>query len=89
MAQRHSGGVNFLAVPVADFLEKEELARPERFELPALGSEDRCSIQLSYGRKKFGWRGAYRSSSSEECPGRSGSEDTSSSSGGGAPIGAK
>src|SRR3954454_3057992 len=26
------------------------LARPERFELPTLGSEDRCSIQLSYGR---------------------------------------
>ncbi len=27
-----------------------EMARPERFELPTLGSEDRCSIQLSYGR---------------------------------------
>jgi hypothetical protein len=27
-----------------------EVARPERFELPTLGSEDRCSIQLSYGR---------------------------------------
>src|SRR5579883_3513216 len=26
------------------------LARPERFELPTLGSEDRCSIRLSYGR---------------------------------------
>jgi hypothetical protein len=26
------------------------LVRPERFELPTLGSEDRCSIQLSYGR---------------------------------------
>jgi hypothetical protein len=26
------------------------MARPERFELPTLGSEDRCSIQLSYGR---------------------------------------
>ena len=26
------------------------LARPERFELPTLGSEDRCSVQLSYGR---------------------------------------
>ena len=24
--------------------------RPERLELPTLGSEDRCSIQLSYGR---------------------------------------
>ena len=28
----------------------DEMARPERFELPTLGSEDRCSIQLSYGR---------------------------------------
>jgi hypothetical protein len=24
--------------------------RPERLELPTLGSEDQCSIQLSYGR---------------------------------------
>ncbi len=27
-------------------------ARPERFELPTLGSVDRCSIQLSYGRSR-------------------------------------
>jgi hypothetical protein len=26
------------------------LARPERFELPTLWFEARCSIQLSYGR---------------------------------------
>jgi hypothetical protein len=26
------------------------MARPERFELPALWFEARCSIQLSYGR---------------------------------------
>jgi hypothetical protein len=27
-----------------------EMARPERFELPTLCFEGRCSIQLSYGR---------------------------------------
>ena len=28
----------------------KEVARPERFELPTLCFEGRCSIQLSYGR---------------------------------------
>jgi hypothetical protein len=27
--------------------------RPERLELPTLGSEDRCSVQLSYGRQLY------------------------------------
>jgi hypothetical protein len=31
-------------------MEKEKVARPERFELPTLCFEGRCSIQLSYGR---------------------------------------
>ena len=30
------------------------MARPERFELPTLGSEDRCSIQLSYECDRLG-----------------------------------
>jgi hypothetical protein len=34
---------------VATMLEKV-MARSERFELPALGIEIRCSIQLSYER---------------------------------------
>ena len=33
------------------------MVRPERLELPTLGSEGRCSIQLSYGRvEKFAVR---------------------------------
>jgi hypothetical protein len=31
-------------------LSRKEVARPERFELPTLWFEARCSIQLSYGR---------------------------------------
>jgi hypothetical protein len=30
--------------------DKGKVARPERFELPTLWFEARCSIQLSYGR---------------------------------------
>ena len=30
----------------------KNMARPERFELPTLWFEARCSIQLSYGRVK-------------------------------------
>jgi hypothetical protein len=29
-----------------------EVVRPERFELPTLWFEAKCSIQLSYGREK-------------------------------------
>jgi hypothetical protein len=31
---------------------QEEVVRPERFELPTLWFEAKCSIQLSYGRRK-------------------------------------
>jgi hypothetical protein len=31
-------------------VEGRKVARPERFELPTLCFEGRCSIQLSYGR---------------------------------------
>jgi hypothetical protein len=31
-------------------VSKKTKARPERFELPTLWFEARCSIQLSYGR---------------------------------------
>ena len=41
------------------------MARPERFELPTLWFEARCSIQLSYGRTArysvaFEWHGSKR-----------------------------
>ena len=29
------------------------MVRPEGFEPPTLGSEDRCSVQLSYGRSRL------------------------------------
>jgi hypothetical protein len=35
---------------VVKIVESAQLARSERFELPALGIEIRCSIQLSYER---------------------------------------
>src|SRR5271156_6731183 len=34
--------------------DKKRLVRPERFELPTLWFEAKCSIQLSYGRGKQG-----------------------------------
>jgi hypothetical protein len=33
-----------------DSKSMKNMARPERFELPTLWFEARCSIQLSYGR---------------------------------------
>jgi hypothetical protein len=33
-----------------DRKSSKQVARPERFELPTLWFEARCSIQLSYGR---------------------------------------
>ena len=39
-----------------EYVEKVEgmkKMRPERLELPTLGSEDRCSVQLSYGRLPY------------------------------------
>jgi hypothetical protein len=35
---------------VAENNSQKKVARPERFELPTLWFEARCSIQLSYGR---------------------------------------
>ena len=34
-------------------VNKKRMVRPEGFEPPTLGSEDQCSIQLSYGRIKY------------------------------------
>ena len=34
----------------AETIEISTLVRPARFELATLGLEDRCSIQVSYGR---------------------------------------
>lgn len=36
--------------PGDDVLQNRKMARSERFELPTLGIEIRCSIQLSYER---------------------------------------
>ena len=39
-----------------EFANGEKVARPERFELPTLCFEGRCSIQLSYGREGVVYR---------------------------------
>ena len=41
------------AVRFVMFADLETMARSERFELPTLGFEVRCSIQLSYERVAF------------------------------------
>ena len=45
---RHYSGSSELMRPARKLLKN--MARPERFELPTLWFEARCSIQLSYGR---------------------------------------
>jgi hypothetical protein len=48
-------GIFSLEQPPAGTTEtsiEEEMVRPERFELPTLWFEAKCSIQLSYGRGK-------------------------------------
>ena len=40
----------YVVSPMCSGRTLEKVARPERFELPTLWFEARCSIQLSYGR---------------------------------------
>ena len=42
-----------VASPCIVAIGEEKSVRPEGFEPPTLGSEDRCSIQLSYGRESL------------------------------------
>jgi hypothetical protein len=47
-------GIRGLEQPPAsdETLVRKDMVRPERFELPTLWFEAKCSIQLSYGREK-------------------------------------
>ena len=49
-ADRLTAGVAYDATHVSPMSRLKTLARPEGFEPPTLGSEDRCSGPLSYGR---------------------------------------
>ena len=41
---------SMIQMSLCEKYQTELTARPKGFEPPTLGSEDRCSIQLSYGR---------------------------------------
>src|SRR5690606_39380175 len=58
-SEKHIGARQSATCPQRDRvlgIDREVMARPERFELPTPGFVGRCSIQLSYGRA-FGGAG--------------------------------